>query len=198
MDGNTRRFICVQLPEPVSSDSEVAARGFHSIADICKERIRRVIARMKKADDGKLDLKMRGTPEDLGFKVFRLAESNYKPWAGVKEKDPAAYARTMELFSDPLAPGWKPENVIWEVVIKEGHGLNARIEPVSGVRGNTVYRVTDPDKGQSFRICLDDSLKPAALRALNLGKDDLLICRDVALTDDLAANLALQCRLKTI
>ena len=126
MDGNTRRFICVQLPEPVSSDSEVAARGFHSIADICKERIRRVIARMKKADDGKLDLKMRGTPEDLGFKVFGLAESNYKPWAGVKEKD------------------------------------------------------------------------PAALRALNLGKDDLFICRDVALTDDLAANLALQCRLKTI
>jgi len=33
---------------------------------------------------------------------------------------------------------------------------------------------------------------------LNLEKDALLICRDVALDDEAAANLALQCRLKTI
>ena len=190
-DGN-RQFIMVQLPEPTNSNE------YRTIAEIGKERIRRVIAEMKKADDGKLDLKMRETPEDLGFKVFKLAESNYKPWAGVKEKDPAAYARTMELFSDPLAPGWKPENVIWEVAVKEGFSLSARIEAVSGLRGNTIYRVTDPDKGQSFRICLDDALKPAALKGLNLGKDDLFICRDAALTDESAANLALQCRLKTI
>ncbi len=58
--------------------------------------------------------------------------------------------------------------------------------------------MTDPDTGQSFRICLDEVLKPAALRALGLGKDDLFICRDKAMTDELAANLALQCRLKTI
>lgn len=31
-----------------------------------------------------------------------------------------------------------------------------------------------------------------------LGQDDLFICRDVALSDELAANLALQCRLKTL
>jgi len=31
-----------------------------------------------------------------------------------------------------------------------------------------------------------------------VSKDDLFICRDVALDDDAAANLALQCRLKTI
>jgi len=34
--------------------------------------------------------------------------------------------------------------------------------------------------------------------ALNLAKDDLFICRDVALTADLAADLTLQCRLKTV
>jgi hypothetical protein len=33
---------------------------------------------------------------------------------------------------------------------------------------------------------------------LNLAKDDLFICRDVALDDEAAANLALQCRLETI
>jgi hypothetical protein len=33
---------------------------------------------------------------------------------------------------------------------------------------------------------------------LNLGEDDLFICRDAALTGEFAASLALQCRLKTI
>jgi adenine-specific DNA-methyltransferase len=63
---------------------------------------------------------------------------------------------------------------------------------------NTIYRVTDPDKEQSFTICLDNTLHPETLQALNLTKDDLFICRDVALDDEAAANLALQCRLKTI
>jgi len=37
-----------------------------------------------------------------------------------------------------------------------------------------------------------------AVKALELDKEDLFVCRDAALTDDLAANLALQYRLKTI
>ena len=104
----------------------------------------------------------------------------------------------MELFADPLVDGWKPESVIYEVALREGFSLTARLEKLSGTKSGTVWRVTDADKGQSFRICLDDELKPATVRALALAKDDLFICRDVALADKLAANLALQCRLKTI
>ena len=36
------------------------------------------------------------------------------------------------------------------------------------------------------------------LNGLNLSQDDTFVCRDVALDDEAAANLALQCRLKTI
>jgi len=104
----------------------------------------------------------------------------------------------MELFNDPLADGWKPENVIYEVAVKEGFSLSSRVEKVSSVKANKVFLVTDANKGQSFRICLDDELKAATLKELSLKKDDLFICRDVALNDKAAANLALQCRLKTI
>jgi len=46
---------------------------------------------------------------------------------------------------------------------------------------------------------LDDELDPKNIgKALNLTADDLFVCRDRALDDTLAANLALQCRLKTI
>jgi adenine-specific DNA-methyltransferase len=191
-DGGNRRFICVQLPEPTDN------KDFPTIAEIGKERIRRVIARLKKADGDKLPMKDRETPEDLGFRVYKLAESNYKQWKGVDSKDPDAYVKEMELFLDPLLPGWKPEDVLWEVAVKEGFGLNSWLEKEKPVNGITVWRVTDPDKGQSFRLCLDDKVKLPALKKLGLRKDDLFICRDNALDDETAANLALQCRLKTI
>ena len=192
------RFIMVQLPESTPEDSPARKAGYKTIADIGKERVRRVIAKLKKDKDGKLDLKNGDKAEDLGFKVFKLAESNYKPWTGPEKKDSDAYAEQMAAFTDPFVPSWKPENVIWEVTIKEGYGLNSEIIHMTGIKENSVYHVTDPDKGQSFRICLDEVLKPVALRALALGKNDLFICRDKAMTDELVANLALQCRLKTI
>jgi adenine-specific DNA-methyltransferase len=206
-DGGNRHFVMVQLPEPTSE------KKLNTIAEIGKERIRRVI---KDETKGKLDLRDREAPEDLGFRVFKLAESNYRPWKGVENKDGAAYAEAMELFTDPLVPGWKPTNVIYEVALKEGYGLTSTIEQVyppiapknkdekesaqsaKSADKNVVFRVTDPDKGQSFRISLDDRLKAATVKALALKKDDLFICRDSALTDEMAANLALQCNLKTI
>ena len=191
-DGGNRRFIMVQLPEPTGNAE------FPTIAAIGKERIRRVIARMNKADEGKLDLSTRDKPEDLGFKIFKLSTSNYRTWPGFEKKDQEDYAKTIELFADPLVEGWKPENVIYEAAIKEGYGLNCQIDPVKGIEGNTVCRITDPDKEQSFCICLDAHLELSALKALSLTREDMLICRDMALDDSTAANLALQCRLKTI
>lgn len=198
MDQGRRRFICIQLPEPVEEKSELKTRGFKHIADIGKERIRRVIKKLKEESEGKLALKNLDTPEDLGFKVFKLAESNYRPWKGVEDKDGEKYAKTMEMFADPLLPGWKPVNVIYEVALKEGYSLTCNIEELRDFQDNAVYRVTDSEKNQSFRICLDNGVKEATIKALNLAKDDLFICRDMALTDDQAVNLALQCNLKTI
>lgn len=191
-DGGTRRHVMVQLPEPTE------IKEFRTIADVGKERIRRVIKKMKDAKNGKLAVETRDAPEDLGFKVFKLTASNYRPWTGTEEKDPEAYAKQLALYADPLVADWKPENLLWEVAIKEGYGLTAKIEKVAGLKKSTIYSVSDADKGQSFRICLDDTLNADDVKKLNLTKDDLFICRDKALDDEKAANLALQCRLKTI
>ena len=190
----------VQLQEPTPGGSPARKAGFRTIADIGKERMRRVIKKMKKEARGKLDLKDRDQPEDLGFRVFKLAESHFRRWSGTEEKDPKEWAKQMELFVDPLLPGWEIQNIIHEVALREGFSLTSRIEklPVKRVKTNTIYRVTDSDREQSFLICLDNKLKATTLKSLGLGKDNIFICRDVALTDELAANLALQCRLKTI
>ena len=60
------------------------------------------------------------------------------------------------------------------------------------------FCITAPNKTQSFQVCLDEELTETNIEHLDLSKDSVFICRDVALNDTLAANLALQCRLKTI
>jgi adenine-specific DNA-methyltransferase len=118
----------------------------------------------------------------------------------VPDRDPAKYADAMGLFVDPIKPGADPIAVLWEVAIKEeGYGLNSTIASAA-VGPNTVYTVADPEKDppQSFRACLDAELAPDIARQLGLSAADLFVCRDSALDDTLAANLALQCRLKTI
>jgi adenine-specific DNA-methyltransferase len=189
-DNGNRRFILVQLPEPIDN-SELP-----TIAEIGKERIRRVVARMKKERAGQLPLDTRATPEDLGFRVYKLASSHFKPWAGVDEKEAAAYTRQMELFRDPLVEGWTAEGVLTELALKHGFSLSMRFEALPGPKG--LYRVSDPEREQSFTVSLADRVTLDDLSALELGKDDLFLCRDAALDDETAANLALQCRLETI
>ena len=189
-DEGNRKFILIQLPEATDNTE------FSTIAEIGKERIRRVAARMKKEREGQLPLETRATPEDLGFRVYKLAASHFKPWAGVDEKEAAAYARQMELFRDPLVEGWTAAGVLSELALKHGFSLSVRFEALPGAAA--LYRLSDPEREQSFCVSLAERVTLDDLSALGLGKDDLFLCRDAALDDKTAANLALQCRLETI
>lgn len=102
----------------------------------------------------------------------------------------------MALYEDPLRPGWKPADVVWEIALREGFPLTSRLEPVP--KASKTWRMMDAERGQSIVVNLDDTLKPEVVKALNLTKQTRFICRDVALTDEQAANLALQCDLKTL
>lgn len=190
--------VVVQLPEQIkrkNGEDPVAVKiGCNTISEVGKERIRRVIAAMKQKQ---LTLDQQNVVEDLGVKVFRLTESNYKQWKGVEEKNPESYAAEMLSHIDSLVEGWDKENVIYEVALKEGFDLNIKIERFP-FQENEAWLVKDLDKNQHFLICLDEIIKSSTIKSLKLAKDDLFICRDIALDDTSAANLALQCNLKTI
>ena len=190
--GGNRRFIMVQLPESTPEDSDARNAGYETISDIGKERIRRVITDMQEDEEFT-------ESEDLGFKVFKLAESNYRSWNGVEEDTPESYAEQLRLFSgNPLIKDWIPENVIYEIALKEGYQLNCLIEQIKDIQRNTIFRVFSADQEQAFYICLDEELCQDDIDKLGLTTDDLFVCFDHALDDTQAANLALQCRLKTI
>jgi adenine-specific DNA-methyltransferase len=78
-DGGGRRFLLVQLPEPTGQ------REYPTIAEIAKERIRRVLARLCQTTPCPQE---RDFPEDLGFKVFRLAApTSYTPTFGASSPE---------------------------------------------------------------------------------------------------------------
>ena len=76
-DGGNRRFICIQFPEP-PTNSEARKAGFSTIAEIGKERIRRVIIKMQQTTEGMLVAPEGKEPEDLGFRIYKLGLSNFK------------------------------------------------------------------------------------------------------------------------
>lgn len=198
-DRGDRRFICVQLPEsldpPKTSENGTV---LSNVAEIGKERIRRAIDRIQQNGKVQTSNENGGEHNPLGFKVFKLSSSNYRSWQGSDESDYNAYIQEMALLNDPLVDNWKVEHVIYEIAIIEGYSLNCRVELLQNISANAVYEVTDFEKEQAFKICLDDTIEPGISKKLNLDMQDLFICRDVALNDETAANLALQCRLKTI
>ncbi len=67
--------------------------------------------------------------------MFTLAESGYRQWRGTEEKDGQKYTDEMALFTDPLLPGWTPEDVMWEVALKEGYSLSSTVEALAESKG---------------------------------------------------------------
>lgn len=195
-DGGNRRFICVQYPEKLPAPE----KKLKLLTDVGKQRISNVIEHLRNEADGTLSFTDGSTPEDLGFKVFKLTSPNIEQWVPDGDRDPEKYAQKLQLFNDPLVAGWTPENVLWEIALREGFGLNARFVEEKLANGNTVYEVTDPDKDppQTFAVCLDGEVKADISKHYPLATAMLFVCRDMALDDTAAANLGLQCRLKTV
>ena len=154
-DRGNRRYICIQLPELCEEKSEAYKAGYKTIADIAKERIRRAgkkieeetFAEIKKIEaeiiklQGELPTEETKTEsanlktqleqlkvQDLGFKVLKLEDSNFKQWQQIEGKDAKAIAEQMKLFVDPVSENATIENMVYELLLKSGKDLNSRIE----------------------------------------------------------------------
>ena len=123
-DGGNRRFIMIQLPEKTDENSEAFKTGYRTIADIGKERIRRVIAKMKKDREEKLPLTEK---PDLGFKVFKLRPSNFRVWRS-DIRTPEQLTTQLEMSLDNIKPHAEKENQLWEILLKAGYPLSAKVE----------------------------------------------------------------------
>jgi adenine-specific DNA-methyltransferase len=193
-DGQNRKFILVQLPELTDINSEAYKAGYKTIADIAKERIRRVI---KGYGDNP-------EPIDAGFKVFKLDQSNYvennfefDPTKSEAEQAEAFKAYLAKAKQQGLFDESNDLDVVFENIVKEGLSLNSKIDEVKIGKDN-VYRVFDDTR--ELLICLKQKISKETVSELTAkeNKDKVFICLDSALDDSTKANLALNLELKTI
>jgi adenine-specific DNA-methyltransferase len=205
-DDGKRFFVMAQIPIAVSLDSPAYQAGYATIAEIGKERIRRVIRKMKEEQNGQLPLPAtedgQPSPLDLGFKVLKLTRSHFKPWAPLPPTDAQTLDSLFDQNISPLVSDWRKEGLLSEILLLEGFPLDSRIIPLEGIGENDFWRVHHEDVGHELFICLDEKIQPATIERLKSGeilrRDDLFICLDSALTDEAKVVLDDRLRLKVI
>jgi adenine-specific DNA-methyltransferase len=189
-DGGNRRFVLVQLPEPLP----MPEKALKTIADICKERVRRVIQKLDAEDTGKLDLKG-GQKPGRGFRVFKLAESNLKPWDAGAPKDASGLEQQLELHVDHIRDGRSADDILYELLLKSGFSLTTAVEKKTPA-GKTVYSVA----GGALVICLERALTLDLIRTIADAKPERVVCLDegFAGNDQLKANAVQTFRTKGV
>lgn len=119
-DGGKRRSILVQLPErldPANPAQKTAADYCddlgvpRTIAELTKERLRRAGAKVK-ADKPVENI-------DTGFRVYKLATSNLKPW----QPDSDNLAQSLLDAVDNVLPGRSEDDLLVELLLKTGIDL---------------------------------------------------------------------------
>lgn len=192
-DGGNRQYICVQMAESCKPESEAYKAGYRTIADIALERIRRAGQQIRQEIEAErekqreqLDLDDRTEPEmpDLGFKVFRLSESNFKQWRAVDGANRQEWEQQMMDFINPVAPNATAVNMVYELLLKNGKDLNSTIEDKNG------YILIN---GTEMALVLEE-ITPEIIDGLLAAKPDKVIVRDKLFegNDQLKTNTALQ------
>ena len=177
--GSELNFILVQLPEVLEGE-------YSTVAEITKERVRRVIKKLNDEDEVKLDLNG-SSEQDRGFRVFKLSESNFKPWNADVPRDASALEQQLELHIDHIRDDRSTDDLLYEILLKSGFPLTTPVEKVS-LADKFVFSVA----GGALFICLERSLTLELIRAMADTQPERAVCLDegFAGNDQLKANAA--------
>jgi adenine-specific DNA-methyltransferase len=189
-DGGQRRFISVQLPEPLSEDHPGRAAGLQTISDISISRIEAASKYFEDKSDGLLSEDVRS---DFGFRVYRLADSCFAKWRMGSDADVTKLEQHLFELRDSSADGSSQDDLLTEILIKQGFSLS---ESQSSV---TVGALTLWSVGDGLLLAyLDETNKPTLddLRlALDLQPAKFVILDDAFQGDDqLKTNLVQLCK----
>lgn len=148
IDDGSRRFILVQIPEVVEASQVKQSTSAEflednglplNIAELTKERLRRTGSKIRQEHpDARVD---------IGFRVYKLATSNLKPWQPDAEDLEASILDAV----DNILPGRSEEELLVELLLKTGIDLPLP-EEKQVIAGQTVYALG----GGTLMVCLGD------------------------------------------
>ena len=190
-DGGNRQFIMVQVPEVTDEKSEAHKAGYKNICEIGKERIRRAGEKIK-ADVEKTNEQLKDGEEpkqvpDIGFKVFRTADTNIR-WThlALNAKD----GFEIDGYNTPMEgkdltdfmEGYTDIDVVYEILLRQRDiPLSSTVEKLD--IGNRTYLFAD-----AYVVCLDDTITEELVDGLASIEPTPIkfVLRDSAFDDDIS------------
>lgn len=163
------------MPEPCDAESEAQKIGLKTIADVAKERIRRAGSKIRTEIEGQLDLDNKKN-SDLGFKVLKLNQSNFKPWQFPdKTISDESLIHQMELAVDHIDPSASQEDLLCELLLKAGLKPTEAIEQIN-LAGHKVFSVS----GGELLVHLENAINQPLIDAVLEKAPSQFICLDKA------------------
>ena len=177
-DGGNRKYIMVQLPELTDEKSEAYKAGYKNICEIGKERIRRAgdkILEDNKDKEGIENL-------DIGFKVFRVENSNIRWQNQLEEDGQIRYDLDGKSIDDiDFVVGTKDIDVVYEILLRHyGIPLTAKIEMLDFI-GPRTYAIED-----SIIVCLETQITKDIVDKISELEPVKVIFRDSAFGDNIS------------
>lgn len=183
LNASEAHYIMIQLPEKCDEGSDAKKKGFFTICDIGKERIRRAgtrIARDIEQSNRQLRIgeDLKPVP-DIGFRVLKVDSSNYQNTYDV----PAAVAQdSLDVFIDNLKTDRTSEDLLFQVMPKFRIPYSATIDKIN-LDGKEVF---DVNNGQLL-VCFDANVGVDTIEEIAKRKPVYAVLRDASLVDDSTA-----------
>lgn len=193
-DNGHRKFILVQIPEITDEKSNARKAGYKTISEITIARNKAVAEKVQESFKGKII-----TPEDqeqldqLGFKVFTLSKSSFPrvDFAPDPQKTDEENLQLLQEYinqkEQQFTIQFNSEQLITEILIKQGFQLTYHLEPQPQFEANNVYLATD-DTHKAY-ITVDDKLHDATVEYFLTHADTKFICIERALDTTKKYNL---------
>lgn len=169
-DGGDRRFVLVQLGEAIDASSESGRRGFTTISQLTKERLRRAALKHKSADH------LVASDLDLGFRALTVDTTNF---VDVLRAPDAIGQDELDGLVDNVRPGRSNLDLLVEVLL--GWGL----DPSLPVKTDFVadHEVLIVDDG-ALIACFSSWVPPAVIEGIATREPLRAVFRDSAFASD--------------
>lgn len=188
-DDGSRKFMVVQLPEPLPTDSSGRDEGWTNIAQITRRRIDLAGER--------LDRELGVRKVDTGFRSFALCDTNFSKWRLSRDVEEDALQQHLLSLRDSATDDATADELLTEILLKQGYSLTEAVSAAE-VGELDVRIVSDGDGDVAVLAYLDDQVKPKLeqLRALvSEAPTRIIVLEDAFQGDDeLKTNLAQICK----
>ena len=186
-DMGCRKFICVQLPETCDEKTAAFKEGYKNICEIGKERIRRagkkILEENAQTELGDEDKKLL----DVGFKVFKLDDSNLKSWdsSPIEDTQIDIFYERLNSMIDTVKHDRTDMDVVYEVMLKMGIPLDVEVQYME-IGDKIAYIVGD----FILMICLAKDITAEDIENMAQYAPAKIICAEAGFADDSALSNA--------